>query len=412
MRKLFLIIFSIAAVARLSSAEELSWQEAVAQAKQYNPSLKKAVESVNQAKQSYERTYTNFLPQLSLSGSAGQSDSDTNGFSKSNSVGLNGSISLFSGFGDVANTRQRADELHIAEANYARTVSDTFYTLRSNFINLLWAQETVRLSEEILKRRTENYEMIQLKYESGSEDKGSLLRMQADRIQAEYDLARAKRSLITARTAFLRAIGRNDTPPVSVKGDFSTGAPPAMEAPQNYVAQIPEYLAAKYALDKSINGITAAKSEWYPTLTFSAGTSRFGPSWAPENNSWNAGLNLSYPFFPGGRNIYDVRIALLGKTISEASLNETGQQLETRVVTTINNFIDAADNVGVRAKYLDASQQQSSITTTKYMNGLVSYQDWYTIENDYIGSTKLLLNSRRDAALAEAQWNNLLGKGQ
>ena len=44
-------------------------------------------------------------------------------------------------------------------------------------------------------------------------------------------------------------------------------------------------------------------------------------------------------------------------------------------------------------------------------SGLISFQDWDTIENDLISNQKTILVNLRDAIAAEAAWEQAQGKG-
>jgi outer membrane protein TolC len=404
-----LILLAIAVCAGRLSAQEFGWEEIVAQTRQYNPTLKKAEATVQQAQENYRGSFSGFLPSVSANAGTSQSNNETAGFVRSYSYGLSGSISLFSGFSDLSMVRIKELDLKTARTSYTRTVSDTMFTVRRDFIRLLWAQNMVQLSTDILNQRTENLNMIQLKYESGSENKGSLMRVEADKVEAEYNLAQAKRTLASTQVALLRAMGRDDVSEIAVRGALTAAKPGAVTV-KDLAARTPEYQSALYTLQKADRQITQTKSSFYPTLSLNGSTGRTGSVWAPDRDQWNMGLSLSYPLFSGGKNYYDVRAATLGRTISETALRETANTLETNLTAGYNDLIDTVDNVGVREKYLAASQKQAEIVSMKYINGLSSYQDWYTIENDYINSQRALLNSRRDAALSAAQWKNYLGE--
>ena len=64
----------------------------------------------------------------------------------------------------------------------------------------------------------------------------------------------------------------------------------------------------------------------------------------------------------------------------------------------------------IREKYKEASQEQSQVTTAKYVNGLTTYYDWYSVENNFISSQKSFLSAIREAILAESRWLNLIGE--
>lgn len=411
-RRCGMILSLICVLAGSAAAADLGWNNVVAEAKSKNPALVKAAESLDQARWALKSSYSNFLPQVSANAGATHSDADDRGYSRSYSYGLSGSLSLFTGFADAATVRSRSYDVRIAEENYARTLSDTLYSLRKSFVDLLWAQETVRLSQDILKQREQNYDMVQLKYESGREDKGSLMRIDADRIQARFDLEKAQRALSNASLALVKAIGRDDFSVITVTGTLVPGQVPGSVDLRQLIAQTPEHLVAQYSIGKAEADITTAKSAFYPDLKLSAGTSRSGPQWAPETGQWNAGLTLSLPLFTGGRDYYSLKTASSAKTVAQQTLRQMDEQLAVKLNSSYNSFVDAAGNVDVREKYLTASDVQARISTTKYINGLTSYQDWYTIENDYISSQKSLLNARHDAVLAEAQFKNNLGAGE
>ena len=412
MKKALLALILSAACACGLAAQELTWTDVLSQAKQVNPTLKKAEANLRQAQLNYEAAYTNFLPQLSANASGSESNSDSLGYSTQYSYGLQGSLSLFNGFSDVAGVKGQAANLKIQEATYNRTLSDTVYNLKTSFINLLWAQEMVTLLEDILQKRTQNYDLVKLQYNSGTQDKGSLMRVEADKVSAQYDLDKANRYLQLSALQLLRTIGRDDFIEITATGTFDYDSGLLAANLSGLSVKTPEYINAYYSLVKSKSDLQSAESGLYPSLDLNGSTSKTGAQWAPNSNSWSLGLSLNYPFFPGGKNIYNVKIAKSGIESAEENLLETKQQLEVSVNTSFNGFVDAVANLGVSQKALSASQEQSDIITTQYINGLQSYFNWYSVENDYINALKSVLNARQNAVLQEANFNKVIGVGE
>jgi len=207
------------------SGRVLSLNDALIETMKHSPVLKKAAESVKTARYNYLSSFSSFLPQVNASVSGTKkSGSDTAGDPNNYSYGVSGSISLFSGFKDISSLMMKDLEITTAEADYKRVLSDTVYDLKKSFIELLWSQETVVLSEEILKQRDNNLQLVSLKYEAGNEDKGSFSRVQADKLQAEYDLAKAKRRVDTAAFDLLRAMGNSEYEAITATGSFSISA--------------------------------------------------------------------------------------------------------------------------------------------------------------------------------------------
>ncbi|OGS22101.1 MAG: hypothetical protein A3J83_03775 [Elusimicrobia bacterium RIFOXYA2_FULL_40_6] len=414
MKKFAFLLFVLLTAVQVLPAQQLTWQDVLKEAKQKNQELKKAQESLNQAQYQLSIAYSNFMPQISASASTGRSGSDTTSTKESYSMGVSGRLSLFSGMADYSDLQSKKIALEIEKVSYQRTYSDLVFNLKKSFINLLLAQDSVELSGKILARRTQNYNLVKMKYESGTEDNGSLLRVEADKLQAEFDLRKAQRTLKKSATDLQKNIGREDpSGPVSVSEEFSKVTTSTEELNfKDLLKQTPEYTIARYTYEKSSYDLKSAKSALYPSLSASAGLSQSGDSLPLDGSSWNAGLSLSYPLFSGGRDMYNLKIAGKSKIIAENTFKQAELNLYAALESSWNDFINSIENAGVSEKYLEASAEQSRITSEKYMNGLSTYNEWYSIENDYINSERSVLNARMNEIISEAAWKNILGFGE
>jgi len=239
-KKLFFYCF-ILFIAEDIHSQSFSWQDVLSESKKLNSTLIRAEESIKNARLSYHVSFTNFLPQLSASAGISESKSDVSDIRESYSYGLSGRLSLFSGFSDISQLKSRKLDLQIAELEYKRVLSDTIYNLKTSFVNLLYAQETVKLSEEILKRRSEIYELVKFKYDAGLEDKGSLLRVEADKYQAEYDLSKSKRNIRTASVQMLKDIGKDEFEVIVVTGSLNVYISTDVVPTYKVIKEIPDY---------------------------------------------------------------------------------------------------------------------------------------------------------------------------
>ncbi|MBI5573901.1 MAG: TolC family protein, partial [Elusimicrobia bacterium] len=331
-------------------SQPLTLQDVLAQAKKNNPILLKAEKSVKLARLQYQSSFTNFLPQLSANAGISQADSDNSGWSKDYSYGLSGRVSVFSGFSDTSNTSSKRIQLKIAQAEYKKTLSGVVFSVKKSFTELLWSQESVKLAEEILKRRTENYELVKFKYDAGREDRGSLLRVEADKYQSEYELSKSERSVVSAAQELLKDIGNNSDNGAeipSVAGSFTIGQSTSVPVFGEMLLNIPDYVIAKNNLDKLEYDLKAAKSQLYPEISLSGSVSKTGDKWLPENSRQSVDLQLSYPFFPGGRNYYDIKLAQTDKAISEEAFRSVQQQLTSMLFSVWNDFINEVESVNV-----------------------------------------------------------------
>jgi len=74
-----------------------------------------------------------------------------------------------------------------------------------------------------------------------------------------------------------------------------------------------------------------------------------------------------------------------------------------------NSYVDAVENEVVQKELYDAEMLRAEISTAKYKQGLLSYEDWDIIESNLINQGKTHLQRRRTSELEQARWKNALG---
>lgn len=413
------IALTIAAVLTLPLKETLAdtrvwqWQDSLAALHRGNPVLASSRGTVSRARWTSYAAYSNFLPQLSASASASRRDSagvETDSYS----LGLSGTLSLFEGFAGVRTIALRKTDLGIAEIKYLRAVSDAVYGLRRAFVDLLWAQEQLELSREIAQRRRKNAELVRLKYDAGREDKGSYLRVEADKGQSELEVRRAERRLATAIRDFLVQMGLDasaDRNP-SAAGDFTLGSYDSSVAAPDFDAIAsftPEYLESRKRLDAARLERGISYGRFCPEISAAVSVGRSGAAFPPEDEARSASVNLSWRFFSGGADMFNALAARDNVLSREADFKAAVLDSALSIESAWRDYTDAMESVVVLEKYLNASQAQSEIVSARYLNGMATYQEWYQVENDFISSKKSYLNAKRDAGLKEAYWKKARG---
>ena len=75
------------------------------------------------------------------------------------------------------------------------------------------------------------------------------------------------------------------------------------------------------------------------------------------------------------------------------------------------SMVDAEDNVRIQQELLDATALRYKIAEADYRNGLMSFQDFNTITDDYVSQQQTLLSAQLSAVVAEASWEEARGVG-
>jgi outer membrane protein TolC len=398
----------------LFSQQVINWEQVLKEAKEKNPQLRQAELNLTQTELKIALVKSELYPQISFSLSSEKNYSENFESKVNYSYNIYAGVTLFSGFSTINSLKSQLLDLQIAEENYKRVLSDIVFSLKESFINLYYTQEMYFLAENIFKRRKQNYELIKLKYESGSEDLGSFLRVEADMLQAEYELRKIKRERENAIRELLKNIGRDDFIDIKVEtySDLSSDIEKIIaQDGATIIAQIPEYKIKQYQLAKMQIQAKIAKSSFYPSLSFSANYGLSDTNPIPDKNKWSLslGLRASYNIFSGFRDLIDLKIANNNIKTAEFELHNTKLNLINNFYILKNNLIDIKESLIVKEKYLKALEKQAEIVSIKYANGLASYYDWYQTEDSFINTQKSLLDLKKELILSELNLKKFLG---
>lgn len=392
---------------------QISWDECVRKVSANNPDLLAAKEAVNNARAIVLASYSPFLPQLSANGTVNKSNTELDtGYSDSTLYEANLQVeqNIFNGFRDIAQLNQNRARFSAAQIKLQRVKADLSANLRQAFTRLLFAQDFSLLAEIIESRRKENVSLVEMRFEAGRENKGSLLRSMAFYHQAIVDVSQAKREILVAQRNLNTVLGRYEDENVAVTGAWNIVSPEPQSDFLELVKATPDYREADTVCTASREGVRIAQSEFYPTWSVAGMIGRRDDdSYIPLNNEWSVGTFVSLPVFNGGHNIFATRAAYADLRNSQAKLtsiaNTTAFTLEERFATWQN----AVERAKLQAEFLDAAQVRVEIARTQYENGLMSFEDWDIIENDLIEKQKTKLTSDRDAVYAQAAWEKAVG---
>jgi outer membrane protein TolC len=318
---------------------------------------------------------------------------------------VNATQYLFKGTEGIYGIQSAYANVEYKMAGLQAARASVLYDLRSAFIDLLYAQENIVLSEKILKQREQNSRLIQLRYDSGKEDKGNLMTTQADEAQAKYDLSAAERDLKLARLKLSQLL-RSDVAEVEGSDGLQVPAEPVFD---ELLKETPSYVTARKQLEMAELSQKASVSGFLPSLSLSGSYRNKGSEWPPDEESKSWSINLSYPFFPGGGNIADRAAAGADLDQAREEFDKGIKDLRYSLEESYESFRGALDSLEISKISLAAAEERSKITNVKYLNGLTSYDEWYRIENAYIQAQKQLLASKKSALLAEADWHKSYG---
>ncbi|MEW5758248.1 MAG: TolC family protein [Candidatus Omnitrophota bacterium] len=415
--KLLIVIIVCSLHNRVIAEEMLTWHDCIKEAAKNNPDLIAAEEQVRQSQAAKTITASTLYPQLNTNVNAARAESAPSSTSANSrttntfAYGLTASQLLFDGLKTINSVRAATETIKAFQENFRFTSAAVRFKLRSAFINLLTAQEMLRIAQEIYDIRKKDLKLITLQYLSGLEHKGALLTAEADAASANYNIVQAERELKVAQRELIKEMGWLEFKPIRVDGNFEV-KDSAKQKPnfENIAKNNPSLKEAIAQVDSAGFSLKSTYGSFFPTISGNAGINKTGAHWPAPNRQWNAGVALSLPLFEGGLRMAQVAQA---KAFLR-QLKENQRSTEDSIIVALEQawaeLQDALDLVEVERKYLIANEERSKIAQAQYSTGFISFDNWIIIEDNLVRSKKAFLDIQASALLAEANWIQAKGE--
>lgn len=398
--------------------EKLTWTDCVREASKNNPDIEASWHALQNSEAVRKGSYSQFFPQVTVSTGFTRSYTPSSGsgagmteYATQYSADLTVQQMLFDGFKTKGNIDKAKAQARVALASLAGEKSLVSYELKTAFAQLLFAQELVRISKGIVEQRDLNSRLVDLLYQGGKENKGALLLSKANLSQSQFELRQAERNVQVSQRQLLTTMGRLFITPVVVEGELVTADIEPNPDYRKLALATPAHFQSSSSADAAAAGITIAQSTLYPQINANGDLSRQDKKYFPKSNGWSVGMTASWDIFDGGSTYFNVKAARSSLQQSLSLLRSTDDQTALSLAEDYKALNDAVEQVRVAQELLDAAALRSRIAQEQYRNGLISFQDFETITNSYITQQRTSLAARRDAVLAEANWEQSRGIG-
>jgi outer membrane protein TolC len=409
--------FSVAATlllltGRLYAEEPLAWQDCFNRTVSNNIDLSVAKLKLKEAEAALKSQESVYYPEVSAKAgrSVGETRPTDGDWDRKDtlSASLNASYTIFDGFGNRAKVTQKEAELYAEKANFDQTCSNIEYDLSKAFSDQLYAQELLELVKSIAVRRADNVRLVEMRYVGGRENKGSLMLKQAQLSEALYGIKEAERMVELARRRLAGMMKQTVYPDFTVTGKLQTNAPPSGVSLDELARQTPSYHSAEANIKAAEQGFIITRSGRFPLVTANAMLAGTGEK-DIKDESWQTGIAVSLPLFTGGRISQDIIISGLKREQSRLNAENTMLDLLNNLQAALNTHRDRYGAMEVQKEQLDAADTRATVARAQYQQGLISFQDWDTIENSLITAQRNWLLSRKSADQAAAAWQNTMG---
>ena len=417
MKKLALVLFvgiilASTALAQASNpaAAALTLDKAISIAMEQNVSVRQAYNNSNAAQSGVLAAYGSYMPSLSATGSWTRQETDrpnsvqliggqpivvpaTSSTTGNYSTGLSIGYTIFNGFAREAGFSAAVSSATSADQSAIRTAQQIVFQVQSAYLTVLRNRQLVKVSEENLKRDQRQLDRIVESNRVGALSIGDVYRQQSQVAQDEVSLISAQNTYDKSIADLVSLIGAD----VSVNYDISDPAIPDElkdsdfakdnvkmqsfeDMRQRAMAARPDYLSAKEGLNAAASGVTSAASNYFPSVSASAGYNLSNTEFdlLSKSKGINWGVSIRWTIFDGFSTNRSVQSAVAQRRNAELTLLQTERNISVDVKKALLDLDAAKKQYDASLKGLQSAQQDSKVAEEKYNLGSGTLVDLLT----------------------------------
>jgi outer membrane protein len=407
-RGALICILLFAPAAPLLGSETLTLDECIRMALENNPQVVSSREAVGEAQLGITVSRSSFFPRLQASSGYSKSGNGVTSDSYSSSITL--SQTLFQGGSNLASVRASRAQVDVAQQNLRLTEDQIVESVKEAFYEIGRKEDRLALTDEIVKRRNEDFVLIGLKHRAGTESDAAVSESESNLRASEYDKMSAEEGLRLAKIHLNLLLGRPKETPIQTERTAELPQFPAREdAVLTALRSRPEIAREEARIELQNAYLSQSRSEFYPELSFSSSLSQRGDAIFSGDDSWSAGLSLSLPIFQGMRRVANYSQSKASLRQQEAQYTEVRQTVEEDIENAYSDWLLALKRMDVAEKTLSAAKDMYTLTRLQYQQGRASYFVFQQRELSLTQAETEKVNASYDLLTAAAKLTRALG---
>ena len=293
--------------------QNLSLDDCLALARQYNPVMAASREKIQELMADYQAARSEFFPRLTLTSfydrqppnrfPPGGNLTGKDLFKREGTTGVYGKQIIFNGFKTYYNTQAAKSGEQAQKQEVQKTADELAFTVTQAFNQLLEAKENLKVAQEALQQRQEFGKLTEAFYRAGKATNLDYVRAQSQVSEAEQAVVEAQNAVRLAKEILARTLGLPEQVQVDIRGQLPRDFVAAGEVDslwQEVLKTNPEIKELDLDIAQSESLMKAARGSYFPEVSLQAGSDVKHRDLGGTRPEWIAGVFMEYPFFEGG----------------------------------------------------------------------------------------------------------------
>lgn len=337
--------------------------------------------------------------------------------------GLNAQWTLWNGNKRLNTIKQRKTSQQIAGLTVAETENSLQEQIAQIFIQILYADESVKINENTLQVSRATYERGMELFKEGSISKADLAQLEAQVSSDKYQLVTSESSLRDYKLQLKQLLELDGTEemdlvlPALADEHVLQPLPSRTDVYQQALASRPEIQSGKLSIENSKLDIAVAKAGYFPTISLSASTGSMTNSasdnaWGNQMKyGWNnmVGVNISIPIFDNRQNKSAVQKARLQFDSSQLDLINKQKELYKNIESLWLDATNAQQQYAAAESKLKSSQASYEMVSEQFNLGMKNTVELLTEKNNLLSAQQQRIQAKYMAILDRTLLNFYAG---
>ena len=333
------------------------------------------------------------------------------------SSGLSSSLQLFDGgrrFFDVKRTKA---DVNAAEAGETVSRYQIALQVKQQYYNILAARESQSAANAQVQQAAEQLKSSSLRLRAGAATLSDSLRSLVQLGNAQLASLTAQNNLQLANATLTRLVASSQTVTATVADtiDQHVVVPDIAElAP--LVDRAPAIQQADAQLASARASVRSAKTAFLPTvnMNFTRGGSGVDPQFGfgTKRYAYNQNLSFSmaFPLFNNLNREVTVARAIVSEDVAAANLRDAKYLARQTLVQSVGQMRTAQEQVAIQTTTVNAATEDLRVQQRRYELGATTLLDLLTSQTQLDTARTALIRARYDYRVAKAQLEALIGR--
>ncbi|MGA7578995.1 MAG: TolC family protein [Desulfobaccales bacterium] len=419
-----MLLWTGQAAAAEKDYQNLSLDDCLSLARQYNPVMAASREKIQELVADYQAARSEFFPRLTLTSfydrqppnrfPPGGNLTGKDLFKREGTTGVYGKEIIFNGFKTFYNTQAAKSGEQAQKQDVQKTADELAFTVTQAFNQLLEAKENLKVAQEALQQRQEFGKLTEAFYRAGKATNLDYVRAQSQVSEAEQAVVEAQNAVRLAKEILARTLGLPDQVQVDIRGQLPRDFVAAGKVDslwQEVLKTNPEIKELDLDIAQSETLIKAARGSYFPEVSLQAGSDARHRDLGGTKPEWIAGVFMEYPFFEGGLTRAQVAKASSQYRQLLDKKRDRLDGLKVDLTTAWKDQEDARQGVATSKQTVVTNEEAYASAQALYRVGKAIGLDVLQAQVDLTGSRFAFIKYAAAYAIARARVKQIVGAG-